>query len=199
MTKTMAFGTATILAGFACLSPVQAHHSSSMFDLLQPVWVKATVVRYDRVNPHTRIMLEETTEQGQTIAWIVEGPPLFRLVQRGTESEVTIGDFIAVCGFPLKDDASIRAAYADFGQSRFVHGHVLVMPDGEKTTWGSYGSLGECIRTSESEPIEPWLEFLSTESVRTLWCHQRTFSRQVTSASKAYVEEVNDRLGRPCE
>lgn len=189
MTTLAAAAAISMLAG---TGSVQAHHSASMFDLLTPVWVKGAFVRFDRVNPHSMIVLEETTEDGRTITWRVEGPALFQLDRSKIRLDLKVGEVIEFCGFALKEEFSSRPSFA------FVHGHVLVMPDGEKRFWGSYGRLGECIRTREGERIESWLDFLDTDSVRRRWCEQRTFSRQVTERSKAFVEEVNSLMARPC-
>lgn len=58
-----------------------------MFALLTPVWVKGTVVSYERMNPHSVLPLEETLENGQTIEWTVEGPSAFER-DRGIELDL---------------------------------------------------------------------------------------------------------------
>src|SRR5690606_33349036 len=74
---------AVALAALACLRPVEAHHSSAMFDSSIPIWVKGTVVRSESVNPHAWIVLEETTEEGRIRRWTVEGPNQGRLNRMG--------------------------------------------------------------------------------------------------------------------
>lgn len=201
MKKTIAIWAAAMISMLGCIGSLQAHHSASMFDLLTPIWVEAAFVRFDRVNPHSRITLEETTEDGRTVQWTVEGPALFQLDRSGIDLSLNAGDIIEVCAFALKEGFSSRQPPLGYGRSSppFVHGHVLVMPDGEKRLWGSYGRLGECIRTKEDEQIESWLDFLNTDRARNRWCEQRTYSRQVTAVSKAFVEEINSLMTNPCE
>jgi len=121
---------------FALTCPLQAHHSISMFDVTTPIWVEGRVVAYEAVNPHATMVLEERAD-GVVRRWTVEGPNLRRIAQMGTEPAV--GDDMAVCGFDLKEGISTRSTTADpYGRSeRFVHGHLLLLPDGH---WELFGS-----------------------------------------------------------
>jgi hypothetical protein len=190
-------------ATLACASPLQAHHSASMFVLTTPVWVHGTVVRFDRINPHSIVTVEETTADGQVRPWAVEGPDLLGLERRGIGPDfLKAGDVVRFCAFPLKEEWRARppSAVADARSSEFVHGHVVVMPDGQKSLWGSYGKLGECIRSDGDGEREPWLNFLnSAPRAREVWCQQRASSFQATEASKAFVDEINGLLAEPCE
>jgi hypothetical protein len=78
---------------------------SSSIDLSTPIWVKGTVVRFYRINPHTIIELDETV--GAVLRrWRIEGPFLARLKRMGAnERLLEAGDVIEACGFPLKDAA----------------------------------------------------------------------------------------------
>lgn len=60
-----------------------AHHSLVQFDTSTPVWLKGTVVRFDRVNPHSRILVEQTKPDGHTERWAVEGPAPNALARLG--------------------------------------------------------------------------------------------------------------------
>ena len=73
MKKVMATWTAAI-AVCAWTAPMAAHHSLAQFDTATPVRVTGTVVRLERVNPHSVIFLDETTEDGQIQRWAVDGP-----------------------------------------------------------------------------------------------------------------------------
>src|SRR5688500_12010788 len=103
-----------------------AHHSLAQFDLTVPIWMKGTVVRFDRVSPHSLIFIEQTEEDGQTQRLAVDGPAPNALARRGIGADfVKAGDVIEVCGFFLKEGASGRSS-----QARPMSGHLLVLPDG---------------------------------------------------------------------
>lgn len=193
---------AAAIAALTCVGPLQAHHSIGMFDVSTPIWVKGTVVRYERVNPHAMITLEEAREDGRVQRWTVEGPAPRLVDLRGSGPDfLHVGDVIEVCAFALKKDPSARREYrdADGSSARFVHGHVLVMPDGRMRLWGSYGKLGECI-SSTDERRESWLRFLNTGPMaREVWCSQRKAAIQSTASSRAFVEEINALMTHPCE
>jgi hypothetical protein len=133
------------LAALACAGSLQAHHSSALFDMSTHIWLKGTVVRYEAINPHALIELEERTGDGQIQRWIVEGPRLGRLERLGVDGDfVNIGDVIEVCGFFGKDDVSRNSR---------VHGHVLVLADGQKWQWGPYGRLERCVHPDDWDSI----------------------------------------------
>ena len=56
-----------------------AHHSLASFDVSAPLWVKGTVVRFERVNPHSVIFLDEKRADGQVRRWAVDGPSTTQL------------------------------------------------------------------------------------------------------------------------
>lgn len=66
--------TSAAAISLACVTALQAHHPSMMFELTNPIWVHGTVVRFDRINPHRIITLEEKTKDGEVRRWAVEGP-----------------------------------------------------------------------------------------------------------------------------
>lgn len=133
------------LAAVGSVASLHAHHSNSMFDMSTHVWLTGTVVRYEPVNPHAIIELEEVTEDGQIRRWIVEGPRLARLERFGVDGEfVSIGDVIEVCGFFGKGDIS---------RDSRVHGHVVIRPDGKKWQWGPYGNLERCVDRGEWDTV----------------------------------------------
>lgn len=195
---------AATVAALAWAGALQAHHSSSMFALTSPVWVQGTVVRFDRVNPHSIVTVEETTDDGQVYRWAVEGPDLRRLDLRGIEqSFLEAGDIVRICAFPLRV-ARPPSTVADVQSAQFVHGHILVTPDGQKLPWGSYGKLGECIRSDGDAERQAWLDYVNSDPhIRDQLCGERSASWLATEASKAFVkafvEEINGFLANPCE
>jgi len=58
--------TAAIVA-LASAGLVDAHHTGFMYDL-EPIWIEGTVIRFERVNPHSVITLEEQGEDGRVRA-----------------------------------------------------------------------------------------------------------------------------------
>lgn len=193
---------AAVTFSLAAASMLHAHHSSSMFDISNPIWVKGTVVDYKAVNPHATMLLEEEMADGDVRRWTIEGPRLGRIARMGVEPKV--GDIIEVCGFNLREGLVQRESSPDpYGMSgQFAHGHVLLMPDGHWELFGAYGSLAECLRSSDEQRTS-WLDFLndSDPSVRELWCGQRRFARQgdLEGYPTELVEEINDSMAEPCE
>ena len=202
---------AAALAALACAGPLRAHHSGFMYETT-PFWVKGTVVRFERVNPHSVTTLEERSEDGQVRRWAIEGPAQSQL-DRGDAEVPKVGDVIKVCAFPYKSPAELSRMYpgVDFSTRRrpvdadglpwqFVAGHVLVMPDGQKRVWEPHGLISECIRSAD-DPRQSWLDFLSTDArARQLWCEQRKYSAiQSNAFSKAFYDEINGSIANPCE
>jgi hypothetical protein len=188
------------IAVLAFTGAVQAHHSMSMFDLQKSIWLKGTVVRYEAINPHARLTLEQKREDGQVQRWIVEGPNLNRLQRMGVGKDfLKAGDVIEVCGFPFKKEFT-PASSADAGGSPrpAMHAHMLVMPDGHMRLFGPYGKLDNCIRPHDT--TQSWVVFLNTDPLaRQAWCGARTIVTVPSVAPKAFVDEINRLMANPCE
>ena len=104
------------------------------------------------------------------------------------------GDPIEVCAFALKDFFAERPEFS----RRFIHGHMLVMPGGQMRAWGPYGKLDNCIRPSDQAAA--WVEFLDRDSLaRAAWCNSRAFVQVASTASKAFVDEINSRMASGCD
>ena len=158
MTTRMA-ALAAALAVLACAGSLRAHHSSSMFDIETPVWVKGAVVRWERKNPHVMVTIEERGEDGRTYRRLVEGPPLYKSDRWGVGPDfLKVGDVVEFCGFALKERVAAQRLYTDPPDvtRQFVHGHVLVMPDGRRRLWGSYGRTQKCLRPGETTESVAW-------------------------------------------
>src|SRR3954469_1669592 len=83
------------------------HHSLASFDVSAPLWVKGTVVRFERVNPHSVIFLDEKTADGRVRRWAVDGPSTAQLERQGLGSDfLKPGETLEVCGFATKDGAA---------------------------------------------------------------------------------------------
>ncbi len=61
-----------LLAGVTAMTPVAAHHSTSMYNMDSPVTVTGVVERFEWTNPHAFIYLEVDLGNGESIEWEVE-------------------------------------------------------------------------------------------------------------------------------
>jgi hypothetical protein len=190
--------TATALAALACVSSVAAHHSISMFDIGKPVWVKGTVVRFEPINPHIVFALDEHTTSGQARRWTIEGSGLNSFNRRGLGRDfLKAGDVIEVCGFALKEEIARPDATAGNLSRPDIHGHVLIMPDGQMQIFGGYGKTENCIRPGDE--LSSWVEFLNRDRMaRDVWCMRRVAASFPSVAPQAFVAEVNRSMTNPC-
>jgi hypothetical protein len=153
--------TATWLVALVVLAaPVvlTAHHSLVQFDTTTPLWIKGKVVRFERVNPHSRIVLEQAKADGQTERWAIEGPNLLQLTRMGIpEDFLKAGDVIEACGFVLKAEGLFQSAPPNPGSptparaARPISGHLLVLPGDKRWFWSDYGVLEKCLRPGETK------------------------------------------------
>lgn len=148
-----------VLVSAGCLfsSSSFAHHSLASFDVSAPLWIKGTVVRFERVNPHSLIFIDEKLADGQVRRWAVDGPSVVQLERKGLEQGFfQAGQVIEVCGFALKDSAAPPrtspkaddASGAPAGPSitgQVLQGTVVITPDGKKRVWSDYGQLQKCV------------------------------------------------------
>ena len=121
-----------------------AHHSLVQFDTTTPVTVRGTVVLFQRVNPHSLLVLDEQQATGQIHRWIIEGPSTLQLTRKNIDKDaLKTGDIVAVCGYVIKagfnsqrDISSDQARVT--GQN--MDGELLMMPDGQMRVWSDYGN-----------------------------------------------------------
>jgi Family of unknown function (DUF6152) len=200
------FITATgTIAALAVSGPLHAHHSISMFDLSDPLWVEGTVIRYEPIAPHAMFLLETRGADGQTQQWTIEGPFPGRLNRILEENGIAAGaaflepgDVVAVCGFDLREDLRANRPTQEPGGTRFMHGHVLVMPDGHMQSWGPYGKTDNCIRPNDR--TQAWRDFLNADPLaRDLWCNSRVYVKTTTARPQAFVDAVDGLIDRPCD
>jgi hypothetical protein len=107
-----------------------------------PLWIKGKVIRFDHVNPHTIITLEDRSdEDGQVRRWAVEGPSQAQLDRRSVDADVRgsavaqgstgesrtdrtglyvpkVGEEIEFCAFPYKSPAELSRLFPDADFSR---------------------------------------------------------------------------------
>ena len=185
----------------ACAGPARAHHSSSLFDLTAPLWVRGTVVRYQPINPHVLVTLEVGQANGQRQQWIVEGPNLARLERMHLEANfLKAGDVIELCGFPYRKEILDRRATQPDGSALppSFHGHLIVLAGGRMQAWGPYGTLENCIRPNDSP--QSWVTFLDVDPMaREYWCRSLSFVTAPSQVSRDFVDTVTHRMARACD
>jgi hypothetical protein len=188
---------AATLATLTYGGSLRAHHSISAIDTSTPVWVKGTVVRYEIVNPHTMLEVEETTADGQVKRWTVEGPALWRFEKMYVDKAfLGEGDVVEICGFTPK--RLLAPANTNGPRPPFIHGHLLVKANGQRSPWGSYGKMENCVRPGDER--QSWLQFLNANQfARALWCNPYRNTVPTIAESSALVDEINRLMTTPCE
>lgn len=185
---------ASAMAALAFAGQLRAHHSLRMIEISTPIWVKGTVVSYEPVDPHTMIELDTGGEDGR---WTVEGPILSRLARYGLLGKEFLkpGDLIEICGFAPKQE--VRDSFASRRLERFIHGHLLVLSNGQMQLWGPYGKLDNCVRPGDGS--RSWLDFLSNPMARQIWCGQIQAAMPLSPlSSRTLVDEINQQIATPC-
>lgn len=104
-----------IMAGalLSVSAPLLAHHSfAAEYDSSKPVTLKGTVVKFDWVNPHSRLYMDVKDEAtGQTAHWELETGNVTTLQRRGWRRDtLKPGDSIVVTGYRAKDGTNLAAA-----------------------------------------------------------------------------------------
>jgi hypothetical protein len=188
---------AATLAALTCGGSLRAHHSNITIDASTPVWVTGTVVRYEIMNPHTMIELEETTSGGQVKRWTVQGPPLWRIENMDVDkSFLGEGDVVEVCGFTPK--RLLDPANPNGPRPPFIDGFLIVKANEQRSPWGSYGKMENCVRPGDD--TQSWVQFLNeNQFARFLWCNYPYWRTVPTiAASSALVDEINRLMASPC-
>jgi hypothetical protein len=85
------------------LPVVEAHHSTTMYNMANPVTVTGVVTRFEWTNPHAHIFLEVTDEQGKKVEWDVEMMSLNHLKSYGwSRNTIQPGETISCTGGQAK-------------------------------------------------------------------------------------------------
>jgi len=143
---------------------LSAHHSTSVFEITKPIWVKGTVVRVHWGSPHSSIIVEEVGEDGKKVRWALENSSRLDMMEsRGfTKESFKPGDHLEACGYAPKrqyapqlpvtnTDSSPTAAHWLEGAERVITARLLLTKDGPKTGWSHYGPLELCMSKQELE------------------------------------------------
>lgn len=154
MTKVTTWSAIALLVSAGALG---AHHSLARFDTSLPVWVTGSVVRFENINPHSRIYVEQKREDGRIHRWIVDGATPRLLDQTGFDAEMLKpGTVIEVCGFEgFQSQQAFLQAGLDSRTAevpeRFMNGTLLAMPDGRKQVLSDYGQLHQCLGPGDED------------------------------------------------
>jgi Family of unknown function (DUF6152) len=88
------------------ISPLAAHHSSTMFDHSKTATIKGTIVELRWVNPHVTITINGSLSEGEPPAeWLMEMTSPGNLVRAGgwRRDAVKPGDQVEIVFSPLRD------------------------------------------------------------------------------------------------
>ncbi len=62
-----------MIFGFLMVSgPMFAHHGNSAYDMSKTVPMKATITKFEYINPHTQVYYDVTDEKGEVEHWVAE-------------------------------------------------------------------------------------------------------------------------------
>ncbi len=104
MRRFLGLTAATLVAGFATLTAVNAHHSFTQFDRTTELVQTGTVVRWAFNNPHSWLYLNVEDEDGAETLWSFEGSGPVSLINRGiTGATFEPGDTLTFMYCPMRD------------------------------------------------------------------------------------------------
>ena len=92
-----------LVAGIAC-----AHHSfAAHFLVEETVVIEGVVKEWWFQNPHTRIYLDVTNDEGEITEWMAEGNGPNVLARRGwTKETIKVGTFLTISGNPARNESN---------------------------------------------------------------------------------------------
>lgn len=93
-----------VVLSISWLTTAHAHHSTSRFDMANPITVTGTVKEFRWGNPHTWLYLVVPNDKGGTDVWEFEGPAVAMLARNGWKNTtLQPGNKIDVIAAPLRD------------------------------------------------------------------------------------------------
>jgi hypothetical protein len=107
---------------WAAVRPAEAHHSTAMYNMANPVTVTGVVTRFEWTNPHAHIFLEVTDEQGKKVEWDVEMMSLNHLKSYGwSRNTVKPGETISCTGGQAKSGLpAMLSSIVKLGDGRVI-------------------------------------------------------------------------------
>ena len=92
------------------LMPLQAHHSTPMFDDQREITVTGTIKEFQYTNPHSWLIIDVTNDDGSVTTWGFEAEGPTTLTRSGIrKSTLPPGTKITITGHPMKDGRSAAA------------------------------------------------------------------------------------------
>ncbi|MDC1528747.1 DUF6152 family protein [Gammaproteobacteria bacterium] len=92
------------------LMPLQAHHSTAMFDDQREITVTGTIKEFQYTNPHSWLIIDVTNDDGSVTTWGFEAEGPTTLTRSGIrKSTLPPGTKITITGHPMKDGRSAAA------------------------------------------------------------------------------------------
>jgi len=92
------------------LMPLQAHHSTAMFDDQREITVTGIIKEFQYTNPHSWLIINVTNDDGSVTTWGFEAEGPTTLTRSGIrKSTLPPGTKITITGHPMKDGRSAAA------------------------------------------------------------------------------------------
>jgi DNA/RNA endonuclease YhcR with UshA esterase domain len=92
------------------LMPLQAHHSTAMFDDQREITVTGIIKEFQYTNPHSWLIIDVTNDDGSVTTWGFEAEGPTTLTRSGIrKSTLPPGTKITITGHPMKDGRSAAA------------------------------------------------------------------------------------------
>ena len=111
------------IAAFAWFGTLQAHHGVTyFFDTSRTITLEGDILRVEWVNPHRRLYIQSTNEEGETETWLLWGSS--NLTEPGAaelRERLQPGTSIVARAFPPRHPGALEAGA---GEIRFPNGDV---------------------------------------------------------------------------
>lgn len=103
---------ACVIAFLLAAAGALAHHSfSAEYDADRPVTLTGTVTLLEWTNPHARLYIDVTDEDGETVNWDLElGPPNGLMRQGWRRDSLEPGTVVTVSGFLSRLESQVANA-----------------------------------------------------------------------------------------
>lgn len=108
---------ASVAGALLVCGSVFAHHgTSASYDLNKPTPLTGTVTEFVWANPHARLFLDVTDEQGKVVRWGIEMRPAPNGLSRAGWTRHTLqpGDKLTITVFPSKFGTTTGVGETDF-------------------------------------------------------------------------------------
>ena len=133
----MRFATMVLVTGhLLTTTTAHAHHAfATEFDVNRPVELVGKVTKVELINPHSWIHIEVIDENGNAVAWMIEGGSPNALVRRGiTKASIPVGSELTIRGYGTRDGTN-KAVGRDitFADGRAIFFEGSRAPEGAAT------------------------------------------------------------------